>query len=364
MNKKGQCLDKEERIIHEAGYQYEKPFINPIKKKKIVYDLSLIIPVYNSEKYIMKCLTSAIYQKTNYKYEIIIVNDGSTDQTLHIVQKIVEGHDNIVIYNQNNGGISKARNKGLELARGKYVGFIDNDDFISENYVHYLLKEAIGKNIDYVKCGYLSYQNKGKKIIPQIQEPAYIEKPIEANQIMSYNSYIWGGCFKRELWEDFCLPDKFWYEDMCTRFIIMRRAQSFVYIDKALYTKCEHISNASRILWKSSSIKALDQLYLPKELIDISRKLALPEDMCLLKIMLHEYGYVLWGRTKKLDFRIRIAAFYIAAETIKELLVRVIDFKEEDLDKKEMAYLKCFLKKCWIQWEILSIRKFFEIKYV
>lgn len=96
--------------------------------------LSIIIPVYNVEKYIKKCLLSCLTQDISYKnYEIIVVNDGTQDQSVSIVEDIANSYSNVWIINQQNQGLSGARNTGMKYAKGEYIWFIDSDDYIEEN---------------------------------------------------------------------------------------------------------------------------------------------------------------------------------------------------------------------------------------
>ena len=96
--------------------------------------LSIIIPIYNCEEYLADCLKSCCEQNINQTdYEIICVNDGSTDQSITIISEFQEKHDNIILINQNNHGVSSARNAGLRIARGSYIWFVDSDDFIKKD---------------------------------------------------------------------------------------------------------------------------------------------------------------------------------------------------------------------------------------
>ena len=96
--------------------------------------ISLIIPVYNVEKYLEKCLSTCVNQDISIdEYEIIIVNDGTKDNSLNIVYEFEQKYRNIKVYSQENQGLSAARNKGLSLAKGEYVWFIDSDDWIKTN---------------------------------------------------------------------------------------------------------------------------------------------------------------------------------------------------------------------------------------
>lgn len=104
--------------------------------------LSLIIPVYNVERYIGTCLKSIINQNINYSdYEIIVVNDGTLDASMDKVREVVNNRPNIIIHNQENEGLSVARNEGLRLAHGDYVWFIDSDDWIMDNSLSAILEK-------------------------------------------------------------------------------------------------------------------------------------------------------------------------------------------------------------------------------
>ena len=113
-------------------------------------ELSIIMPVYNSEKYLEKAILSALKNLT-IKYELIIINDCSTDNSLKIINKIIKNNKNIIlINNEKNIGAGLSRNKGLEIAKGKYIGFIDSDDYVQENYYLNMLESAKKYNSDIV----------------------------------------------------------------------------------------------------------------------------------------------------------------------------------------------------------------------
>ena len=111
--------------------------------------LSIIIPVYNVEKYIGRCIESCLKQDLpRDEYEILIVNDGSSDDSMNVVRQYARQYDNIRILEQNNAGPSVARNKGIQAAKGEYVWFIDSDDDICENVLKALKNFAVDYNLD------------------------------------------------------------------------------------------------------------------------------------------------------------------------------------------------------------------------
>ena len=111
--------------------------------------ISLIVPVYNVEDFVARCLNSLLEQNMSYEdYEIIIVNDGSTDSSLEIIQPYLEKYPNCKLIDKPNGGLSSARNAGLNVALGEYIWFVDSDDFIMPNLLDDLYKECSSNDLD------------------------------------------------------------------------------------------------------------------------------------------------------------------------------------------------------------------------
>lgn len=114
-------------------------------------EISIIIPIYNSEKYIEKCILSVLNQSFT-DFELILVNDGSTDNSLNIIKDFESNDPRIKVCDQANSGVSSARNRGLELASGRYVTFMDSDDYVEPDYLETLYSKT-GEDIDYVFSG-------------------------------------------------------------------------------------------------------------------------------------------------------------------------------------------------------------------
>lgn len=114
--------------------------------------VSIIIPVYNTEKWLSRCINSIISQ-TYKEIEIIIVNDGSSDKSEEIIKTYAEKDKRIVFINQENHGVSYSRNIGISISKGEYVAFVDSDDYIVEDYIE-KLTHCMTKGVDLVICGY------------------------------------------------------------------------------------------------------------------------------------------------------------------------------------------------------------------
>jgi len=116
--------------------------------------LSIIIPIYNGENYIKRCLESIIKAKKSFDLEVLLINDGSTDSSSNICEVYKIKYNFINVFNKQNGGVSSARNLGIENAKGKYITFVDIDDFVGENYFENLFKN-IDENIGLLFGGFI-----------------------------------------------------------------------------------------------------------------------------------------------------------------------------------------------------------------
>ena len=280
-------------------------------------DLSLIIPLYNSFEFLNKCLSSCINQKTQHKYEVILVNDGSTDSTLQRITEYQSAYPELFrIVDQTNQGISAARNAGLKIAQGKYIGFIDHDDYIHPNYVESLLEAGFKKDADIVKCSYATERN--GKIIEKAQTKS-LEFSGQSEYILRIRSYIWAGIYKRTLFSYVRFPVGYWYEDMITRILIYRQAKIIVNLGDTLYFKLQHAKCAQNLLWSNKSYKCLDQLYLAMNLIVDNQKLKLPQDRLFYLCVLSEYSNTLSCRTAGLPDKERELVFLKAGDVLRKL---------------------------------------------
>lgn len=135
--------------------------------------ISVIIPVYNTEKYLEKCLDSIINQ-TYQDFEIVIINDGSIDNSQNIIEKYLDKYQNkIKCINKENGGLSSARNYGIEVARGDYIIFVDSDDYIKKDLFEQLLP-YIQKDIDLVKYKLIKVSEEYKEL-ERVDGPSFDE---------------------------------------------------------------------------------------------------------------------------------------------------------------------------------------------
>lgn len=171
--------------------------------------VSLIIPVYNVENYIEKCLNSVVNQ-TLKDMEVIIVNDGSKDLSKQKIQKYLEKYPWIKYLEKENGGLSDARNYGMPYATGKYIAFLDSDDYVEETMYEEMYNIAEKENADMVDCDFVwEYPNRKRKDIGEIYKNK--KEMIEKCRVVAWNKII-----KREILEKTKIkfPVGLRYEDM------------------------------------------------------------------------------------------------------------------------------------------------------
>ena len=122
--------------------------------------ISVIVPIYNGEKYLAECVYSIINQ-TYKNIEILLMNDGSTDSSLSLCENFAKEDNRIRVINKKNTGVSDTRNKGVEMSNGKYILFVDCDDYLEKNMVEKMLDVALSNNVDVVRCNKNGYKKQG-----------------------------------------------------------------------------------------------------------------------------------------------------------------------------------------------------------
>lgn len=178
-------------------------------------DISVIVPVYNCGGSIERCVNSLLAQ-TVKKIEIILVNDGSTDNSQDICEKICESNQNVFLLNQENQGAAKAREAGILFSHGKYIGFLDSDDWVHSSMYEKMLDIAITQNADIVQCGFIRTNQTSDKSISIVQDyPVHTVTGYQAlNQLLrvveedNFNYLLWNKLFRKELFLKFEMPVK------------------------------------------------------------------------------------------------------------------------------------------------------------
>lgn len=171
-------------------------------------NISVIVPVYNAVDYLEQCLNSIVRQ-TYTDLEIICINDGSTDGSGTLLDHFAEKDDRIIVVHQNNKGESSARNRGLDIASGKYLAFVDCDDWIEPEMYSAMVELAEKENVDLVLCGYyLEYKDHSEEAINEwkVDETAFSRKKLFEyvyirDKYRAVTSWIWCKLFNRHIIE-------------------------------------------------------------------------------------------------------------------------------------------------------------------
>ena len=198
-------------------------------------DLSIIIPVYNTEPYLRKCLDSVI-KNVPKNTEIIIINDGSPDNADSIIKEYEKKYSDLIKYfKKENGGLSDTKNYGLKRANGKYITFVDSDDFVDINMHSDMLSKALNEDADVVYCDVeLVFDNKSKNFVSVCsnndRKTDYFKCIDTSLMAASWNKII-----KKELYSGMEFPTGLNNEDVAVTPIILARAKKIIKIDKPYY---------------------------------------------------------------------------------------------------------------------------------
>ena len=192
--------------------------------------VSVIVPFYNVEGYIEKCLDTLVNQ-TLEDIEIILVNDGSKDNSILIAKKFLENYPKKIVYlEKENGGLSDARNYGIPYAKGEYIAFLDSDDYVEKNMYEEMYALAKKENSDMVQCNfYWEYIDKNKKKIGDMQKYSNKKELITKGRVEAWNKLI-----KREILEneEIRFPKGLRYEDVEFTYKLAPYLEKVSFIDK------------------------------------------------------------------------------------------------------------------------------------
>ncbi|MCF2555219.1 glycosyltransferase family 2 protein [Faecalicatena contorta] len=194
--------------------------------------VSIIVPVYNVEKYLRKCLDS-ILKQTFHDWELILIDDGSMDRSADICKEYLGKNDRIKYFFQENGGLGHARNQGVRKAMGKYILFVDSDDFIAENMIEVLYNNIVKSDADVASCGI--YNVFSQKCVAQCEQIEQFEcSAEEAFKLLLIGKKIPGSScnklFRAELLDKVKFPEGVLYEDVWFHTELIQNIKK-VYVD-------------------------------------------------------------------------------------------------------------------------------------
>lgn len=194
--------------------------------------ISVVVPIYNVERYLEKCIDSIINQSFEH-LEIILVNDGSTDHSLEICEKYKAQDKRIKVLDKKNGGLSDARNAGIEESMGEFITFVDSDDFIDRDMIKYLYHLIKQNDADISICQYKAIEEKSGIIKKYLFVPA--ETISGNNKCMEaffthcgIGTIAWGKLYKKELFDGIRYPKGKFHEDVFTTYLLVAKSHCIV----------------------------------------------------------------------------------------------------------------------------------------
>lgn len=229
--------------------------------------ISVVIPVYKVEKYLGKCLDSIINQ-TYKNLEIIVVNDGSPDNCSKIIEEYSKKDKRIKVINKVNGGLSDARNVGIENSNGKYISFVDSDDYVSKYYFETLYNNLNKYNCEISICNQIIFEEKDTIVDKINSEDIKIYNSTEALKLMLYqkkiNNSAWGKLYLKSLFEKVRYPKGKIYEDIPTTY------KTFLNSEKICVSSCKYYfylkrNNSISSKFSENTLDILENVYAMKE---------------------------------------------------------------------------------------------------
>ena len=229
--------------------------------------VSVIVPVYNVEDYLEKCVDSILAQTYSY-FELILVDDGSKDSSGKLCDLFATKDSRIICMHKENGGLSSARNAALDICKGEYITCVDSDDMISPNALELMLEYANKCGSDVVVTRYpISFSDDAVTPETAVVKGDKTLAELDATQEIVCKSTrweAWGHLFKRSLWEGIKFPDGKIYEDFATTPYVFAKAKRTTFIDTAVYY---YFQRSGSIMRQSESKVSLDLCTVTQELV-------------------------------------------------------------------------------------------------
>lgn len=254
--------------------------------------ISIIVPVYDVELYIQQCIDS-IRRQTYPELEIILVDDGSPDNCGVICDENSARDSRITVLHKENGGLSSARNCGIEAAAGKYIAFVDGDDAIHPQYIEILAGMCAQYGCDIAQCGFLAVAEDSVKLpvnpcqfLDLYSGREALGKMCQRGEAVKY-SVAWNKLYRRELFEDIRYPEGRIHEDEFITYRLLWKAEKIAVTNQYLYY---YLQRPTSIMGREFGIERLDVLAAFKERLDFFREQGLEKEY---SATLRKYVYLL-----------------------------------------------------------------------
>lgn len=302
--------------------------------------ISVIIPVFNTEKYLSRCIESVLAQDEK-RLEIILVNDGSTDKSPQICDEYANNYDNIMVLHINNSGPATAKNKGLEIATGEYVSFIDSDDAIEQCMYSKMIESAHKNDADAVCCSYRQVDEQGNKseLLTTGKEYVLTQEEAVAHMLLKDKifSQNWTKIFKTNILKD----NKVKFidglktdEDILFNFDAFAHCAVVTIVDEPLYIYTHREKSLARFYVKTNFIQFNENLIMRLDKTQDIIHQKWPNLRKELAIHCTTYYNLLIGRAIDGDYKIA-----------KQYIAKAIKYIRHNASTIGEDYLKCGFSK-------------------
>lgn len=325
--------------------------------------ISVIIPVYNVENYIRYCLDSVIKQ-TYKNLEIIIVDDGTKDSSGKIADEYASKDSRIKVIHKENEGVSKARNVALDIAKGKYIAFLDSDDVISLNFYQYLYNLIKQDDYDIAECEFLrilsSEISSVEKILENENKDKNVKIKIETSQNTLYDFYgryekpyinkvvVWNKLYKRKIFDNIRYPEGQLFEDEAIMFKILSKINKMISSSKKMYGYIQ--SNNSAMRKETVNQKQIeDNLRAYESAVNFFKDDVFIQSKCMRRYLencLELYMKIERGN----DDNLKQSKYEFIYKAFKEKYKEYIDIINENIEENEKCILE-LLKKTYNDFE-------------
>jgi hypothetical protein len=253
------------------------------------FALSVIIPFYNTEQYAVECIESVLTQTTDFRVELILVNDGSPDRCGEILDRYAN-MENVLVLHQQNQGLSMARNAGIAIARSPYLMFLDSDDYLAQGSIQALMSAAREYDADIVEGSHLLITLDGKPIhdLPR--------KPGVSKHGAGMSGYAWGKVIRKELFRTVCFPAGHWFEDAIMATLIFSQAATTVTVSDLILNYRQNPAGITQTA--AGNPKSLHSLYMAEHVTNAFHKLGLECTGNSQRLLIMELSRVVLGRTQ------------------------------------------------------------------
>ena len=302
------------------------------------YDLQIIIPCYNTEKWIKQCLESILKQEIKYQVLVSIVNDGSTDGTEQIIRDVmvhyevpVRGGYTLELKTQENRGLSGARNAALRRIQGTYITFLDSDDVLADGAIDRMLDAAFISNAEILQGSW--YEFTANSIKTRTGEHIVSEEGALDDNRGVFSGFPWGKLYKYNVMEHFQFPEGFWFEDTPVSFILAALPYRCVAIHDIVYGYRKNPEGISKTAKKKK--RSVESYWITEECLEEFGAFGMPYDQRAFEYLLRQ-SILNEDRLREQPREIRRAAFVLTAD-LKEKYFPGFQYNSCDMKRIEEA---------------------------